>query len=239
VYDDDVRSAGEVAERVAALTALLVRLSIETAARNDPGAGAAHRARFEQWLVDEGVGPLLSPHEQELVAAPALDDMIAFDARWRLQAIAALLWALGRLGAMPPYHRAITADAVEEWLPIWRPIAPLIAGARLVPEAKLEAERERAELWHWRVRMELLRLQGMLPPAGDTFEAAIERAATAARERGIIERVRDGDFDCGGVAFGTLSGPELGDASSSIIERHYALNWLTGSAAWDDVRVDT
>ncbi|NUO52591.1 MAG: DUF4272 domain-containing protein [Polyangiaceae bacterium] len=237
----DTRSAAEIAERIVGLTALLVRLNIELANRRDPAAGQAHLENFHAWLEDLRIHRLLSPDEQTVIGIRLgeLTDDLLFSLNWRLQAVAALLWSVGRLDTMPPYDRSIPAAVVQAELPIFKPIEPLVRAAQRRAPSTLREEQARAELWHWRARMHLLELQGMSPPAGDTFQAAVARGVAGAASRGIIAAVRDGDIDCDGTAFGKLPDAVWRDATSSIMERHYALNWVCGTEDWDEVSTHT
>jgi len=235
------RSGAEIAERIAALTALLLRLNIEVAARRDAATGRAHMERLRTWLSAEKVDDLLSPQERPVVHSELgeLTDEQIFSLNWRLQAAGALVWSVGWLKAMPRYDRSMPAAMVQDYLPMFKPIQPFVRVAERIERPVIEAERERAEFWHWRVRTRLLELQGMVPPAGDSFVAVVERAVAGAVSSGVIAGAREGDIDCDGVPFGKLPQAAWADAASSIIERHYALNWLCGNEAWDEVATHT
>jgi hypothetical protein len=239
--DVRVRTAEEIARRAAAVTALLLRLNIEMEHRDDAAAGKKLFARLSAWVKDEGLAPHLSARETEVVARKLgkLADGEIFELNWRLQALAALCWAVRKIDPMPPYHHSAAADLIQPAMPMFAPLAPYLACSRR-PANAIRRERERAEFWHWRMRTRLLEVQGMKPPAGDTYRACVRRGAEAALERGLIDGLKDGDVDCGGRAYKKLTQEEWADAASTAVERHYALNWACGYADdWDEVRTDT
>ena len=142
------------------------------------------------------------------------------DAVWRGEALGTLLWAL-QLAELPSYDRPFSAKEIVGIDP---------ATGRLRDGEEIELERESALLWHWRARTSELQADGgvQLPPRFASFDQLI--AATAMR----------GDFRAYGKVYRHLSPQQRREAHSIAVERHHALNWLTGEGrSWDDVPLDT
>jgi Domain of unknown function (DUF4272) len=245
--DDEMRfkTQEEVAWRALALVALTYRVSMDSLARTDPH----QKSRWDEiltqlrdWVSQQGIEPHLSPTEREALnqRLGRIDDDTLFDLSWRLQALVAVLWALNGVEPMPSYAESYPADALQPLLPFGRPVGEFLATVRLRAEEELVAERHRAEFWNWRAQTDVLRRRGAKPPAGQTYDAILARAAESAREDGIVPEVRQGDVVCQGVPYSGLSQEAFADAASTAQERHFALNWICGYAEdWDETPTDT
>jgi hypothetical protein len=245
-FDDEMRfkTQDEVAWRALALVALTYRVSVDSLARTDPQKKSRWNEILTQlraWVSEQGIDTRLSPTERDALAQPLgkIDDDTLFDLSWRLQALVAVLWALNVVEPMPTYAESYAADELQPRLPFGRPVDEFLASVRLRAEEELVAERHRAEFWNWRARTDLLRRRAK-PPAGQTYDAILVRAAESAREDGIVTEVHDGDVVCRAVPYFALSQEEFADAASTAQERHFALNWTCGYAEdWDDTPTDT
>jgi hypothetical protein len=58
-------------------------------------------------------------------------------------------------------------------------------------------------------------------------------------EEGLLPPPLRGDLPAFGRAYRQLDADERALALSIAAERHYALEWLCGTSAWDEVRTDT
>jgi hypothetical protein len=227
-----MKTATQVAYRAASLSALLLRLNVEVADRADPTRGD-QLARLRDWLETEDLERHLSGRERRVVAAGlgALEEPEIFELKWRLQALPPLLWAIGKLESMPPYFEPSSFALLRPAIPAFEALGPYLR-CSLRPEAEIQRERDRAELWHWRMRTRLY--------FQDRDSAVILDAATAAQADGLIDATREGDLDCGGIAYGKLAHAKWADAASTAVERHWALNWICGdSEDWEAVPTDT
>lgn len=193
----------------------------------------------------EASGATLSAREAELAARPlgGWEQGEAFEALFRIEAITALLWGVGKLDPLPAYTSPAAAAQVLPQAGLGKPQAELLAGAELRAEPTVERELRRAGFYNWRARTRLLRLQGATPPPGQTFAGTVGQAIEAALEEGLIsdEQVRDGDLLVGDVLYQEL-GQEFGSLASLAVERHYALSWLAGrspSNDWDATPTNT
>lgn len=240
-------SQEQVAFRALALLGLLCRTQAEYELQRDRSGRQGWSnmlQRLSLWLKTEGVLPHQSAAEKKLMAKPLgrWKETQAFEMTWRTEALAALLWALGKLPAMPSYDKRVDSQYVFGHVPVLEPVQGWLRGVRLRARAKLDAECDVAEYWHWRARTEMLRRQGFVPPDGDTFEACIRRAAESALKKKIIPKVVRGDAPILGKSYGKLTDAQYADAHSVAVERHCALNWLCGysdGGDWDTTRTDT
>jgi len=154
------------------------------------------------------------------------------DAVWRGEALGTLLWAL-QLAELPPYDQPFDPAAA---------VAVELEEADLREEDEIELERESARLWHWRARTTGLQAAGAveLPERYATFDQLIAATAMRGYEQGLLPPPMRGDFGAYGKVYRHLAPEQHAEAHSIALERHHALNWLSGEGeAWDDVPLDT
>src|SRR3954471_3400870 len=155
------------------------------------------------------------------------DEPAVIDAVWRGEALGTLLWAL-QLAELPRYDLPFTLDALFDADPVER---------RLREAEQARLERESARLWHWRARMATLQAGNgvVLPEQYDTIEQLIAATAMRGYEDGLLPAPLRGDFAAFDKVYRQLTPGERAEAHSIALERHYALNWLTGEGeGWDD-----
>jgi Domain of unknown function (DUF4272) len=232
-----------VVDRVLCISAVAMLGAIAAALEDgtmEAGPAAEYLTESHRWLIRENLAHALSGSERKLLAKPLADwtgdELIG--ANWRSESMGVLLWALSALDDMPPY------DARFERLPSFVPLLAPTIGFRketdLRPAEEIARARAVAELWHWRARTRQLQERGETPAGGRDLDAIAREAATLAHADGSIPPPVEGDFPAYGKAFGALDPEEYSDVSAGAAERHYALNWLCGSAGdWDSVPTDT
>ncbi|MDP9356132.1 MAG: DUF4272 domain-containing protein [Chloroflexota bacterium] len=238
----NLRAPAEVAARVIVLAAVCHRAYLERA-EGDDGADDPEAERFDlvAWLRTEGLDPIASPVERHLLQTRlgrlGSDETDA--ASWQTEALAALAWAMGILEALPPYHIPVDPGPLLDAMPSpWDKTGPFRTGVRLRPEEEIAAERERAELWHWRATMVDLLLEARGKEA-QRLGAVIREVAGEAARAGIVDHVTAGDFTVDGRPYRDLAGEALDVATAIAAERHRALNWLCGFGMdWDTVPTD-
>ncbi len=226
-----------------ALRALLWRTQLEL----HLSRAAAQRAMIEQhnahltaWMRAAAVPS--SPRETELLARPLggwTQDEIA-ETVWRNDAAAPLLWLLEQAPWIPPYTVVVPASAVMARM-------DQLVHLRDLPTSRHESDishaLELALLWNWRARTEAFRRQGIPAPAGDSYEAAIERATRAAIDSNLVaaEDVADGDLLVGaGTRYSAADDARRLQLACVAHERHWALTWFADPAtAWDSVNPAT
>jgi hypothetical protein len=154
------------------------------------------------------------------------------DAVWRGEALGTLLWAL-QLAELPSYDHPFSAKEIVGIDP---------GTGTLRDGEEIDLERESARLWHWRARTAGIQAGGgvQLPPRFASFDQLIAATAMRGYEQGLLPAPMRGDFRAYGKVYRHLSPHQHREAHSIAIERHHALNWLTGGGrSWDDVPLDT
>lgn len=197
-----------------------------------------------------GLWDYASPAEKEFLQSSGsrMDEYAQVAASWRIECIAMIMWALGLLKDWPKIDKTTDHDLLKV-IQLQR-ISLLSKHPNLRPNKDVSGRRDLIELWHWRVRTRQLIEEG--PPftpdddmkkAGlNTLDDVVRFSARAAREQGDLPYTLDDDFVFLGKSFRSLSTEEYEMATSVIMERHYALNWLCGLAPgnrWDETPTDT
>jgi hypothetical protein len=233
----------EVVDRVLciAVTTMLgaVVANLRGGALDDERA-ARYAAESHRWLRRENLADSLSGAERALVAKSPADwsEKESIDADWRNESLGALLWAISAVGDMPPYDERF--QDLPSRVPLLAPTAGFRRAASLRPPDELERAREIAELWHRRSRTTQPRSEGGPQAAGSELDAIACQSAALAHAAGSIPEPIDGDFPAYGKAYRDLAAGECSEAGSIARERHYALNWLSGSSSdWDSVPTGT
>src|SRR5215208_842862 len=213
---------------IRAALAGLPRAAREAMTRDAAGQMAAFRGELES----AGAWGHLTERERAFLLTPPHD---LADAEWmlatvRLEALAALSWALGYAAEFPPFD-AGPAPALLDAL------ATSTHVPALRPREEMERMRTAAELWHWRSRTRAFR-DGVWPlPAGVTHEQldrAVREAAEKAAADGLIAAPVEGDFPARGKAYRRLGDAEWRQVNTTTVQRHHALNWLCGRAPGND-----
>ncbi|MCC6528052.1 MAG: DUF4272 domain-containing protein [Polyangiaceae bacterium] len=246
-------TATDVARRLAALRVVCLyalqapsRSKLAELAR---GWSASDKHAFEQranterdayWKKVKAIGLWgeLTPRERAFAGTTVatMTSQQQLDAAWLTEAIAVLSWALAARDTLPSYDGPVDHDVVH---------AHLSEHATLRPEAELERERAKAELWHWRAHQRELAERGTpfspSPPmrsAGvTTRDDLVRHTAKVGHDKGYLPAPVDGDFPVNGKAYRALSAGAFAAVRTLSVERHRALNWLLGRAPgdrWDD-----
>lgn len=185
--------------------------------------------RFWELVRKSGAYEHLSRNERAFAEKrwPQISDRDVVEFSWRIEAYKTLLWALHIVDELGPYHE-LASPALTKLK-----ASQIRQDARLRDDEEIATAREIAELWHWRSRT-----RELFPDDDDL----VEKTATAAQKKGMLDELVDGDFAVQGVPYAELSPQDWQTVSSLTRERHYALNWLCGLAPgddWDEVPTDT
>ena len=237
----DLRPPAEVVGRLLILSVVLRRAYLETgrlAPEDDP---TGERFDLAAWAGAEGLLDHATPAEREFVRAPlgTLSADAVRDATWQAEALSALGWALGLVPALPREPVPINPGPLLASLPVpWDATRTLADNAMLRDEGNVAVERERAEIWLWRIESEFAHREGS-PADRREIEAAVREVAADAARAGLIADLAGGDFPFDGRPFRRASGEALEDAAEVVVHRLRALNWLCGfGTTWDDVPLD-
>ncbi len=155
----DLRAPGPPPRRVAlralALAAVCGRAFLE---QDDPEEvdQEGERQRIERWAVEvQGLDDELEPDEWRLLQAgiEMIEERASVDAAWRVEGLAVLAWALGRVD-LPAYDALADTDALNAAVGFLDVEAStdLVAHATLVGEDRIRAAHEQARAVYWRLR---------------------------------------------------------------------------------------
>lgn len=236
-----LRSPHEAAERALILSAVCRRAFLEERPEEVAGDDVeGERFDLVAWLRAEGLDSGATDGERRLLDARVggLSPDDAAEASWRTEALVALGWALDLLPEMAPYDAAADPTSVLTAVPApWSPTTAWRRDARLRSESVIAAERERAELWHWRAETEELFADAEADEAERAaVAAAVREVAAEARDGGILPHLIGDDFPALGAPYGALDVDAVAELGIIAAERVRALNWLCGfGSGWDDV----
>jgi hypothetical protein len=244
VDDDEIeislRDSADVARRAIVLASLLRRLALEDVDASDANDVIGEAFDLREWLRDEKLATALTAGEVAIVDRPpgALAAFERINASWQAEGLATLIWSLG-LGPLPGVAAPADLETALTSIPSpWDETNPWVESARLLPEAHIAHERERAELWHWRANVEVLRRQTS-PADRHVYNDAIRDVAAEALTAGLLDTLRDNDFAVGKTPFRSLAPSELDHILAATTERLRALNWISGfGASWDSVPLE-
>lgn len=234
-----------VARRALALGLMSLRAQYENGINYNDDAEAVERYRKRgqaliDWAREQQVTTFLSKEERKLhrkkLGQWNREDI--GERFWRIESFKAVLWCIGVLTERPSYFEVGPVMDFYARLPEGQDVTPFLAQAKLRDVAEIARERQIAQFLNWRCRTELLRLRGLSPPEGDSYEAVVARALPTLTENGFPIEHDDVDILVNGVRFTDL-GEDRGDVMSICYERHLAVEWVMGNGDWDDARADT
>lgn len=163
-----------------------------------------------------------------------------FETFWRVEALKAILWAIGHIPEMPTYYDVGNLEDVCSLIPVNKPTQDFIDQSQLRAEDVIEGQRHKAQFLNWRARTELFRLQGMKPPIGDNYDAVVRRALNGIESEGIVVDHDGVDLLIDGQRFIDLHGAAKSNIASICTERQLALEWIcSDDADWDNAECDT
>jgi hypothetical protein len=216
----DPPSAGRVARRALALTAVTARAILERDTENPEAAGTYQD--LLAWVGGLGIDDEFEPEEWEVLQRPPgrLDQRAQIDSTWRLEGLVVLAWALGKF-EIPPH------DQLVEVNPLWRSLGlldaeaagALLAGPALRSREEIGALRNRLFALHWR-----LRNFHVSPGVMDFAEYARTCWFGPLDVTGLP--LVEGDLGLRGERIDRAAGEVFSSAHSAAQERHQAVNWL-------------
>jgi Domain of unknown function (DUF4272) len=235
-----LRAPAEAAARAIVLASLLRRLALEPTVGEAGEDPAAEVFDLRQWLIGEGLDAAMTPREAEFIrrSPGSLTPNEIADISWQGEALAALAWALGLVGAQTPGRSAPIEPLLEAIPEPWASPRRWSEEAKLLPEPDIAQERERAEVWHWRAVAESLRRDAS-PRERQEIETAVREVTMNALASGLIETSIAADFAVEGDAVRRMPVLDLDRLVMTSRARLHALNWLCGFGdSWDDIPLD-
>jgi hypothetical protein len=154
------------------------------------------------------------------------------------EALISLAWTVGLIAEHPARSETAIVTAILDALPVpHERIEPFLDELVQVDENVIAVERERAEIWNWRLSSELLRriARGIeLDEVTEAIREVVLEVATA----GLLPEIDGTDFLVEGVPVLNLDADALNDTVLASEERLRALNWVCGLTDWDQVDID-
>jgi hypothetical protein len=230
-FAPDPPSADRVAKRLLVLTALAARGLAEA----DGDLLDEARSGILTWVDELGLGDEVEPFERMLLETPAgeMGTTEQLNASWRTEGAALLAWALGVL-ELTPHDRPIVARdlSLAVGFPDAESTLARIGAPSLRPVDEIDAMRSTLFAVHWRLREQSIR-----PRAMDF----VEFASTAWFGPLEIEAVAmiDRDLAIGDRAISEAEPGAIGLATSVVMERHLAVNWLLLGGVYSETDVST
>lgn len=224
-----------VARRALALAAVAGRALLEQEPPADPHVQETWQGVL-RWIKDVGIGDELEPQEWKVLQRPLgqVEWQDALNATWRLEGLGALAWALNRYD-LPPHDELVTPGQLLPAAGILNAdrAKALLSEPRLRPAAEIEAMANRLFAIHWRLRNFRLR-----PEAMDFAEFARTAWFGPVDITGV--RLIDNDIAIGDHPIAAAPQERVRAAESAAVERHLAINWLTGnSVVYSETDVST
>jgi hypothetical protein len=243
--DDEVeielREARVVAERCIVLSTLVRRVwlesSIGTASMDELETEAFD---LREWLRTEDLREELTATERDLLARPIgqLDPESIAAAAWQAEGLATLGWALGLTDLLPPAELGDLMVVVRQVPSPWERSASWLSQRELRSEAAIARERERAEIWAWRMGLEPARRAASSQERAE-HDAAIREVSQEALAAGLLDSVVNDDFAIDNRPLSAVDPADLDKLTALSEERLCALNWLCGlGESWDTVPLD-
>ena len=201
------------------------------------------RGDLKQWMESQNFYDYLSPGEKELFEKePGSWEMQELaNVSWRIEALGVLLWALELTDKIPGYDKQFNIESFIDKLPFMESIEKFKETVKMRSKKEIEKARDIAQLWHWRARTtRIMQDEEAETPKGYTYDGIIKMTAENAFDENKLPEPIDGDFPAFEKPYRDLTDEEFSIASSIALERHFALNWLSGlSENWDDTPTDT
>ena len=238
--DPEPPTAARVATRVLAMTALCARATLELDCLQkqiEADEGEKHRERLLKWISEIGVSDELEPQEWKVIQRPvgSLEQQDFINAMWRVEGLVVLAWAL-QIFDVPPYDELVAPVELYTAVGIFDADAgkQLLENAKLRSDDELQSMLEHLLAFHWRIRDFSLRPESM------DFVAFSKDCWFGSFDISKFRVIND-DMAIGEVAIVDADPDELGRVTSTAMERHQAINWLTGyaSSIYSEVTTDT
>lgn len=197
--------------------------------------------RLLEWVSQEGLTSYLTPIEQKLLQSPlgTWSTRALSCASWRAETLGMLLWALRATNIVPHVDTPFDVNDILRPLDIYTPIIDFLWCARLRPLEELQAMRDRAELWHWRIHATQLERLGVRQNDGKPLRDVIHSIARESYLNGVIPHLVEGDFPAFGRAYATLTSDQRDMVQTLVTERTSAINWVCdASTEWASMPID-
>ncbi|HET7056764.1 MAG TPA: DUF4272 domain-containing protein [Thermomicrobiales bacterium] len=226
--DINLQEPDDIGARIVLLLALSIWPEVaETDERNT----------WQRWLEAQGVMPMATDIEEAVLAARSLSDDALDICERAGDSLPALAWAVALVDEIPLVEPESDRAEMIERIPVPNEgIEPFLDQLVLRDEDEIALERERAEIWNWRLVSEEIRRQSKGANRDEVEEAIREVVLESAISFAIAE-IDTEDFLVDGVPVRALAHDLLGALIVTSEERLRAFNWLCGLTEWDVVHL--
>lgn len=192
-----------------------------------------------EWLKHFSIYAEMEEGEQEYIdmQAGTWNNDLILECFWKVESFKALLWIANAYETMPSFHDVGDVSKIYSWIQYPNDPIGFIDSCSIRTAHEIKQELELYQFLHWRCRTELLRLQGMVPPQGDSFESTVKRALKVLPKGSTNVDHDTNDLLINGVTFTDFD--DKGTIMSSCLERRIALEWVMGDVAWSETPTDT
>ena len=232
-YEDDaldiyLREPDDIGARIVLLTALSIWPEV--------GAGEEQRS-WRRWLDTQATQDLATEGRRDVLSGPGTERSRADLCERAVDSLPVLAWATALIDEIPLVEPEDDQATILERIPVPdEQIVPFLDQLVLRDEDSVALERERAELWNWRLASEAIRRESTGAELADIDEVIREVALESAISFAITE-VDTGDFLVNGVQVRLLEDDMLDALIVRSEERLRAFNWLCGLTEWDAIHL--
>jgi hypothetical protein len=235
-YEDDeleinLRDPDDIGARIVLLGALAIWPDLDAAGERGP---------WRQWLASNDLLSVATRTERGILdrtsdAQLSKADLDICDRA--LDSVTVLAWAVALNEDLPPLRLAAEHEELIDRIPIpGEPVGRFLDQLLLQDEDTVSVERERAEIWNWRLAVEDIRRNDTSADYGEIDEAIREVVLESAISFAITE-VNGEDFLVEGVPVRRLDDEYLESLVVMTEERLRALNWLCGLTEWEIIHL--
>lgn len=226
--DINVRDSDDIGARIVLLTALSVWPEI---------TDGSERRTWQDWLDGEALMSVATRLERDTLSAPVGDETSADLCERALDSMAALAWATALTDAVSLTGSSEVRDDLADRIPMPNErIDPFLDQLVLRDEDEIALERERAEIWNWRLASEAIRRASRGADL-DEVENAIREVVLESAVSFAIDEVDAVDFLVDSVPVRHLGDEQLDALLVTSEERLRALNWVCGLTEWGVVHL--
>jgi hypothetical protein len=228
--DINLRDPDDIGARIILLSALLVWPEINE---------SEEQMAWQKWLDAQGILSVATDAELAIIDGLSGDHLTEAEADLcdrALDSVVVLAWATALYEEIPPL-RLMTLDSndLSERIPFPNEqIGPFLDQLLLQDEDAIAVERERSEIWNWRLAIEEIRRRDAGAERAEIDDAIREVVLESAISFAFTE-IDAEDFLVEGVAVRTLEDEYLESLVVTSEERLRALNWLCGLTEWDHI----
>jgi uncharacterized protein DUF4272 len=232
-YEDDfleiyLREPDDIGARIILLTALSIWPEI---------GGSDEQRSWRRWLDAQGVLQMATHGEEEALSGPVQNEFVADLCERAVDSLPALAWATALIDEIPLIEPRDEQAELLERIPVPdERIEPFLDQLVLRDEDAIALERERAEIWNWRLTSEALKREST-GLNREEIDEAIREVVLESAISFAISQVNTEDFLVDGVQVRMLEDDLLDALIVTSEERLRAFNWLCGLTEWDTIHL--